>query len=152
MFLLKVIFYVVICLLAPPNSMFFCTVYTLPCFKQLLLPATTWCYSCIVSQYIVLQFIACCHHRHCSHFSSFSLTYWHVDIVDPFSRLQCWHVDVLLLLTLMHWHCLHVDALTSLACSHSTCDLLLCWFCWPLTGWQLMCWQLKRKWLERSLS
>ena len=108
MFLLKVIFYVVICLLAPPNSMFFYTVYTLPCFKQLLLPATTWCYSCIVSQYIVLQFIACYHHRHCSHFSSFSLTYWHVDIVDPFSRLQCWHVDVLLLLT--------SDALTLFTC------------------------------------
>lgn len=73
-----------------------------------------------------------------------SLTRFHVYSVDMLTCCCCWH--------LMHWHCLHVDALTSLACWHSTCDLLLCWFCWPLTGWQLMCWQLKRKWLERSLS
>lgn len=59
-FLLKVIFYIVRCSLVTPNHVFFCTVNTLPCFKQLLLPAVYyhWCYSCTMLQYIVFHLLS----------------------------------------------------------------------------------------------
>lgn len=56
MFLLKITFYTILSSLLPPKSMFFYTVDTLPCFKQLLLPAAEN-HLCIITGVTV---VSCC--------------------------------------------------------------------------------------------